>query len=509
MEYTWKALLLFTFLFNNGIANDCVPYRVEDVLVACVCNATYCDGIPASRPEVPKVGSSHWYQSNKQGLRLKWSEVDFDQNAHGFSADVTLAINDENKYQKIFGFGGAFSDVAGYQISKLSPPTQEQLLRTYYHPRTGSKYTLGRIPIGSSDFSLRRYTYDDTPNDTKLKYFALSSEDMRYKIPYARKAHLINRETTFFSAAWTAPEWMKSDNDGLSFLKPEYYQTYTDYLMKFLDSYAEHDIKMWALSTGNQPSDAFIFRNSNGTMGWTPKTMSNWIVNNLGPTLTSSKHRTHIMAFDDNRSTLLKFTKSLFMNENSGRYIAGVGVHWYKDNTSRATVLDQMHNDFPEKFILMTEASNGPPVWNTPNVVSESWSRGEKYFLSILEYMNNWSIGWVDWNLALDQTGGPNLVNIHLDAAIIVNPEKDEFYKQPMYYAIKHFSRFIPRNSQRISITDNNTVRATAFLTPSQETVVVVYNSADTPQRVVLKDFRRGNIQVELSPQSMNTFKYK
>lgn len=90
--------------------------------------------------------------------------------------------------------------------------------------------------------------------------------------------------------------------------------------------------------------------------------------------------------------------------------------------------------------------------------------------------MKHWSIGWIDWNLALDQTGGPNLVNLHLDAAIIVDSHKDEFYKQPMYYAINHFSRFVPRNSQRISITDTDTVKATAFHTPLAETVVVLYN---------------------------------
>lgn len=49
----------------------------------------------------------------------------------------------------------------------------------------------------------------------------------------------------------------------------------------------------------------------------------------------------------------------MLMQENSGRYVAGVGVHWYKDDVSRATVLDQTNNDYPEKFILMTEASNG------------------------------------------------------------------------------------------------------------------------------------------------------
>lgn len=130
--------------------------------------------------------------------------------------------------------------------------------------------------------------------------------------------------------------------------------------MKFLDSYEKNDIRMWALSTGNEPSNAYTFKNSNITMGWTPETMANWIANNLGPTLTSSRfHHTKIMAFDDDRSTLTTFIEPLLMPENSGQYIAGVGVHWYQDNTTRATVLDQTHNDYPEKFIMMTEASNG------------------------------------------------------------------------------------------------------------------------------------------------------
>lgn len=92
------------------------------------------------------------------------------------------------------------------------------------------------------------------------------------------------------------------------------------------------------------------------------------------------------------------------------------------------------------------------------------------------KYLNNWAVGWVDWNLALDKNGGPNYINNNVDSPIIVNPEKDEFYKQPMYYAIAHFSRFIDRGSVRISITDTFTVKSAAFITPSNQVVVVLYN---------------------------------
>ena len=91
--------------------------------------------------------------------------------------------------------------------------------------------------------------------------------------------------------------------------------------------------------------------------------------------------------------------------------------------------------------------------------------------------MNHWGIGWIDWNLVLDKEGGPNWIRNYVDAPIIVNPETDEFFKQPMYYALKHFSRFVERGSVRIAIDNHlSSVSSTAFVTPSNEVVVVLYN---------------------------------
>lgn len=89
---------------------------------------------------------------------------------------------------------------------------------------------------------------------------------------------------------------------------------------------------------------------------------------------------------------------------------------------------------------------------------------------------NHWIAGWVDWNLALDEHGGPNRDHVPCSAAIIVNAKKDEFYKLPQYYAMKHFSRFVDRGSVRISVTDTDAIKSTAFLTPLNNVVVVMYN---------------------------------
>nr|XP_034195792.1 lysosomal acid glucosylceramidase-like [Osmia lignaria] len=499
----WKVLLLTPFLIAIGSTTECVPRSFGTDKIVCVCNATYCDSI--EEPKIQTTGSFYSYVSSKAGLRMKPKEGQFGSCQQ---TTDTLTIDTTKKYQTIFGFGGAFTDSAGINIKKLSEAAQDQIIRTYYHPTEGSKYLFGRLGIGGTDFSIRSYSYDDRPNDKSLEHFALAPEDYKYKIPFMKKALELNPETKFFAATWTTPSWMKTKNktNGYGFLKEEYYQSYADYLVKFLDAYKENGLKMWAISTGNEPLFEYLPSDAIGILGWTPKGVGTWVANNLGPTLAASQHDTKILTLDDNRKDLSWFVPQMFENEKAKDYVSGVAVHWYSDHITPPSVLDLAHNSFPDKFILMTEAceGNGSPQ----NVILGSWERGQKYMLSIIEYLNNWAIGWVDWNLALDKNGGPNFVNNYVDSPIIVNPETDEFYKQPMYYAIAHFSRFIDRGSVRISITDTTTVKSAAFVTPSNEVVVVLHNGNPESKNVVLKDLKKGTICLELPANSMHTVIY-
>ncbi|XP_034195789.2 lysosomal acid glucosylceramidase-like [Osmia lignaria lignaria] len=501
----WKVLLLTPFLIAIGSTTECVPRSFGTDRIVCVCNATYCDRI--EEPKIQTNESFYSYVSSKAGLRMKPKEGQFGS-CHQTLFTDTLTIDTTKKYQTIFGFGGAFTDSAGINIKKLSQAAQDQIIRTYYHPTEGSRYLFGRLGIGGTDFSTHAYTYDDHPNDTTLEHFALAPEDYNYKIPFMKKALELNPETRFFGATWTPPIWMKTNDkyNGFGFLKEEYYQLYANYILKFLDAYKENGLKMWAISTGNEPINAIIPFDPLSVMGWTPKTVGNWVANNLGPTLAASKHDTKILALDDQRIELPWFVQQMFENEKAKDYVSGVAVHWYSDFIASPVLLDLTHNSFPEKFILMTEACEGSG--SPEKVILGSWERGQKYMLSILEYLNNWAVGWVDWNLALDKSGGPNYINNNVDSPIIVNPETDEFYKQPMYYAIAHFSRFIDRGSVRISITDTTTVKSAAFVTPSNEVVVVLYNRNPVSKNVVLKDLKKGTICLKLPAYSMHTVIY-
>ncbi|XP_076388302.1 lysosomal acid glucosylceramidase-like isoform X1 [Megachile rotundata] len=501
----WKVLLVIPFFIAIGGTDDCVPTTYGGDKIVCVCNATYCDTVPEKEPL--QNGTFYSYTSSKAGLRMnvRKGEINSCQQKLG---SVTLTIDSTKKYQKILGFGGAFTDSAGININKLSNATQEQLLRAYYDPVKGSGYSLGRIGFGSTDFSSRFYTYDDHPDDAELKYFSLATEDYKYKIPYMKKALELNPKTKFFAAIWSPPVWMKTNNKpNGGFLKIEHYATYASYITKSVAAYTSNNITIWAVSTGNEPLNAYIPFDRLSSMGWTPGTVATWVADYLGPTLAASGHGTEILALDDQRIELPWAVDSMFNNEKAKDYISGVAVHWYADFISSPQVLDKTHNNHPDKFILLTEACEGTGLG--PHVDLGSWDRGQAYILSIIEYLNHWSVGWVDWNLALDKSGGPNIIDNYVDSPIIVNPENDEFYKQPMYYALQHVSKFIDRGSQRISITDTIDIKSTAFTTPSNEVVVVLYNKNFIPRNVILKDSKKGSICVELPAYSMNTIVYK
>lgn len=292
------------------------------------------------------------------------------------------------------------------------------------------------------------------------------------------------------------------------FLQTQYYQTYADYLVKFLLAYQEQGLEIYGISTGNEPMDVFFPFFHLSSMGWTPRTVATWIANNLGPSIAASQsNQTKILIIDDQRINFPWYADQIFENELAKNYTAIIAVHFYWDKFTSASVLSVTHERHPDKDILMTEACVGKLLRNTmpkidstislstfmliilfcfdtpgnglpknENVLLGDWERGERYISDIIENLNNWVSGWVEWNLALDQSGGPNWIQNNVDASIIVNPDADEFYKQPTYYALAHFSKFITLGSRIIGTTTSGTVSHVAVVTPQEEIVVVLYN---------------------------------
>ncbi|XP_063990445.1 lysosomal acid glucosylceramidase-like [Diachasmimorpha longicaudata] len=497
---SWTLAIVFVY------GDECIPRKFSEESIVCVCNATYCDSV---KIKVPKKGSFRRYTSTLSGERLHSRDGVFNT---PLKSRVTLLLNPKKKYQTIHGFGGAFTDSAGLNINTLSKPTQQKLMQTYFGP-DGSRYNIGRLPIGGSDFSTRGYTLDDVPGDTKLSNFSLAPEDKLYKIPYMRTALALNPQIKFVAAPWTAPPWMKTNNQYIgqhSHLKPEYYQTYANYLIKFLESYKKLGLPMWAMSLGNEPINSYMPFVTINDLAWTPQNQARWLVNNLVPALNQSTSReTHLLGLDDERIVLPWWLDEMYRTADVGKHFIGFGVHWYTNSLTPVTLLDIVHRKYPDKFIICTESSYIPFPWDDVPVRLGSWQRAELYIRNIIEDMNHWVSGWVDWNLALDKSGGPSWIPNPVDSAIIVNPETDEFFKQPIFYTMAHFSKFIPVGSERIGLSSHCEIKSVAFLTPNNETVIVLYNQANKNKTVSIIDPEHGDVNIEMTPRSMETIIYQ
>lgn len=196
---------------------------------------------------------------------------------------------------------------------------------------------------------------------------------------------------------------------------------------------------------------------------------------------------------------------------NALDFISGFAMHWYWDKVIPPQLIDQTHAKYPDKILLNTESSVGDKPWETHSPILGSWSRGEKYALAMIEDLQHYVSGWIDWNLILDETGGPSYVNNTVDAAVILNTTNyREFYKQPIFYVIAHFSKFIPPDSIRIESTltgfRSGSIKTVAFLRPDQTIVIILYNKSDKSRIISFTDDLRGSYELELQPRSINSF---
>lgn len=192
-------------------------------------------------------------------------------------------------------------------------------------------------------------------------------------------------------------------------------------------------------------------------------------------------------------------------------YLDGLSVHWYWDQLFAPTLMDETHELMPDKILLSSESCAGAKPLMDQGPKLGSWNRAEIYARSYLEDLSHFYNAYIDWNLILDEQGGPNYVDNFVDAAIIVNTTSgQEIYKQPMHYAIGHFSKFIPEGSIRIEAEPSNiNIDVAAFEHPNNGSISCVFlNTAPVEVAVTLSDSMRGDLEITIPPKSLHTIVY-
>ncbi|CAG2113831.1 unnamed protein product [Medioppia subpectinata] len=504
---------------NIYCGKPCAERKITGADSVCVCNQTYCDDFPALI--LPKTGHALVYESGKSGQRFRETQLKLNARPLMRSAkeSQTITIDRNQSYQSIIGFGGAFTDEFGMVLNAVPNELSAYLMESYFG-KNGIEYNMGRLPVASTDYSAHYYTYDDNVDDKQLTKFALAKEDLELKIPHLKTAQrLCTAPLKLFGSAWAAPDWMKtgpkdkSPNQLKGETGGEYYDIWAKYLVKFLDVYAAQNISIWGLTTQNEPTWGRQFIPND--LFFDPEMQRVFVAKNLGPLLHKSGYtsdKLKLMIFDDNvwrntswHNTLQQFADTVLADREAEKYVSGIAYHWYESSTGDEypdVVLDAVHEKHGDRFMLMTEACHLSGLGNG------RWDFGEHYAHDIIRDLNHWTTGWVEWNMALGLNGCPRCGPNQCGTAIVVDIEKREAYKQPTFYTIGHFSKFLPPNSVRIGHKLDKTVNNLFVLTMKRTDnaiVVVVLNQNDSEIDLQIVD-SNNRLNHTIPQRSIQTF---
>lgn len=463
------------------------------------------------------------YETSKSGNQL--TEITDFKNTTSKNTD-TVSLDTTKKFQKITGFGGAFTESSAYLLNKLSKKNRDTIIKAYFG-KEGANYSLTRTHMNSCDFSLSQYSYSPVADDVNLEHFTIK-DDMDDLIPMIKDAMMASEDGfKIFASPWTAAPWMKDNNEWVGGkLLPKYYDTWALFFSKYVDAYKNQGIDIWGFTVENEPHG-----NGNNweSMHYEPDEMTNFVMNHLGPKLEADGHGDKvILGYDQNRAGLKEWVDSMYENDETSKYFDGTAIHWYESTYKIfADDLQYAHHKAPNKLLIETEGcvDSQVPAWKDDNWYwsKEStdwgwdWAPAEdkylhpkyapvnRYARDIIGCLNNWVDGWVDWNMVLDRQGGPNWFENWCAAPIIVDPDTDEVYFTPLYYVMTHFSKYIRPGAEVIGVENNNKeLQITAAQNPDGTIAVIVFNEGEREQNFNLQ-INEKSVNIKINAQALQT----
>lgn len=411
-------------------------------------------------------------------LRLsKTDQLSFQPLEQPKETDIAIFVDPHKTFQEIVGIGGALTDAAAETFAKLPEAKQQELLTAYYDKNKGIAYSLGRTNINSCDFSSGSYTYVENLDST-LTTFDIQ-HDRKFKIPFIKKAiTAAGGELNLFVSPWSPPAWMKNNGNMLQGgkLLPQFRQAWANYYVKFIQAYEKAGVPVWGVSVQNEPMATQTWE----SCLYTAEEERDFIKAYLGPTL----HRAglqdkRLIAWDHNRDLLYQRASTVLSDPEAAKYVWGIGFHWYETWTGAGNNFEnekRVHEAFPDKQLIFTEGCIEKFDLNDIH----NWRLGEHYGKNMLNDFNSGTAAWTDWNILLDEKGGPNHVGNFCFAPIHADLRTGNLMYTNAYYYIGHFSKFVKPGAKRVACSaSRDSLQSTAFINPDGQLVIVVLNISD------------------------------
>src|SRR5215468_989645 len=375
-----------------------------------------------------------WTTSEKQrfarGASLSW------KSAAGAPRANTITLKPEKKFQKILGFGAAFTDSSCYLFSQLATDARAQLLHELFHP-SALGLSVCRTCIGSSDYATAVYSFDEGEPDPDLKRFSIE-HDRAYLLPVLRAARKLNPELFLFSSPWSPPGWMKANGSMLGgSMRKRHFASYAQYFVKFLQSYADEGVPIQAITSQNE-----VDTDQDGRMPaclWGQEYEIEFVKAHLGPALKKGGLSTKIWLLDHNYNLWGRAICSLD-DPDVRKFSNAIAWHGYAGTANMMAKVQAAH---PDAEMYWTE---GGPDYTSPTYATD-WAQWGRTFS---EALRNHCQSITGWNLALDERGRPNIGPFSCGGLVTIHSQTREITRSGQYWAFAHFSKGIQRNAVRI-----------------------------------------------------------
>lgn len=436
--------------------------------------------VPSAAKPAPSAGGKVYVYTTAEKTEYRITSTDtltFKPMGQPLETQVCLFVDPSRTYQTMLGIGGALTDASAETFAKMPDDKQREILDAYFDPEKGIGYTLARTNIHSCDFSSGSYTYV-AEGDRELKTFSVE-HDRRFRLPFIKRAAAAaGGRLTLFASPWSPPAFMKDNNNMLrgGKLKPDFYQAWANYYAKFIKAYEAEGVPVWGVSIQNEPM---------ATQRWesciyTAEEERDFLKRYLGPTLRrEGLGDRKIIAWDHNRDLIYQRASTILSDPEAARYVWGIGFHWYEPWSGGEPMFDNVrrtHEAFPDKHLIFTEGCKEAFDMKKVN----DWKLGELYGRQMIQDFNNGTAGWTDWNVLLDETGGPNHVGNLCFAPLHADTKTGRLIYTNSFYYIGHFSKFIRPGARRVvSSPSRSALLSTAFVNPDGQVSVVVMNGGD------------------------------
>ena len=408
---------------------------------------------------------------------------------------TVFEIDTTKKFQTIDGFGYALTGGSADLINEKLDATRRAALLKELFLTDGNNIGISylRVSIGASDLDDHVFSYCDLPagkTDPELKSFTLK-EDKENLIPVLKEILALNPAIKIMGSPWSAPVWMKTNNlPKAGSLKPEFYEAYALYFVKYVQEMAKEGIPIDAITLQNEPENP----HNTPSMLMTAQEQADFVKNHLGPAFQKNGIRTKIVVFDHNCDHP-EYPIAILDDEEANPYVDGSAFHLY---IGEIEAMSKVHEAHPDKNLYFTE----------------QWTSGEGKFDGDLRWhvknlivgaTRNWSRNVLEWNLAADPNFDPHTDDGGCTQCMGALTIGDSVTRNVSYYIIAHASKFVPPGSVRVATDISDGLHNVAFITPSNEKVLIVVNDNDASKDFVIKD-RTKYTEASLPPGAVATF---